>query len=211
MRNACSLAEPRPLITTDSSPPDTKKFNARVVSKESADPGRQLYSRKDDRIAHYLEDIDARSRITHYLSLRGTEQRDERESLVRWFKTCRWPQRHIESLLKLIDNGMSEPRLEAAIDLLARLGPTVVNLAVQFAVSPRREDSTAAYALAIAAGRIESSLIRIFVHSPNDAFREAVVNLVDDIPGNEGLPILLQLASDSHPSIRRLATLALSD
>jgi hypothetical protein len=209
MSNGCCWAIADPIITTDASPPDTGNFTVSVVSTKESQFPRQIAL--DSWIAGALEDIDARSRITYYLSLIGTEQRAERESLVKWFNTSRWPQRHIESLLKLIDKGMSEPRLEAAIDLLARLGPAVVNLAIQSAASPRREDSTAAYALAIAAGRIESSLIWIFVRSPNDAFREAVINLADDLPRDEGLPFLWQLASDSHPSIRRLASLALSD
>ena len=206
MSNGCTAAIGP--FTTDSCPPDTRTFTANVFSTTETQATREMRSYS---WMAFLEDIEATSRITRYLSLRGAEQRAERQSLVKWFNTSRSPQRHVETILKLIEHRPTESRLEAAIDLLTLLGSTVVNLAVQRAESGRRNDSNATYALATAAARIESSLIWLFVRSSSDVFREAVINLVDDLPSEEGMPLLRQLALDSNPSVRHLATLALSD
>lgn len=106
---------------------------------------------------------------------------------------------------------MSEPRLEATIDLLVMLGSQVSRLAVQMALQPQPIHSTAAYVLATAAGRIDPSLIWFFQSSPNEGCREAVVGLVSDLPAEEGLSILRQLATDPNRSVRQLALAALAD
>lgn len=158
-----------------------------------------------------VEEMAARSSISRYLSSRGPAQRQARKNLVEWFKTSRSPERHIATFVRSISDSMSEPRIEAAIDLLVMLGPQVTRLAVQVAVQPQPTDSTAAYVLATAAGRIDSSLIWFFQSSPNDGCREAVIGLVGDLSDEEGLSVLRQLASDQNQSVRRLALAALAD
>jgi HEAT repeat protein len=101
--------------------------------------------------------------------------------------------------------------MEAAIDLLVMLGPQVTRLAVHVALQVHYTDSTAAYVLATAAGRIEPSLIRIFQSSPNEGCREAVIGLAGELSDEDGLSILRQLASDQNQSVRRLALAALAD
>jgi len=190
---------------TDSVMPDRTKFSAGVSTAGFSSPPTSV-----GQLSRWMEDMDARSRINQYFASRGFEQRQLRQNLVNWFRTSRLPGRHLRTLMDVVRQVRSEARLEAAIDLLRLLGSPVVRMAVQTAMS-RRAGDTADYILAMAAGAMDPSLLWLFQHSPNDAYREAVVNLVDDLPADEGRPFLLQLASDPSPSVRRLALLAMSD
>jgi hypothetical protein len=206
MSSACLC--PLPDAKTDVAEPDISNFKVRVASfTDSLSFGHS--ATLDSFVSARTEDFEALSRITEYFSSSGARRRELRKILVNWFETSRSPERHINSLLRLIDDSVTESKLEAAIDLLTLLGSRVVQLAIEAAASSK--PSTAMYVLARAAGRIESSLIWLFQFSPSNAFREAVIDLATDLPGEEGLPILQRLASDSNASIRRLAALAISE
>src|SRR5260370_21636629 len=200
-----SLCPTPPQEATRSFPPDPATFTASVSTTTQHFP-QPIYS-----IFKWIEDIEAQSRITTYLKARGRVQRMMRDELVHWFSTSRSPHRHIEMLLEQINTGTSEPRLEAVIDLLSRLGPAVVDMAAYVSHAPQYKDSVAAYALALAAGRSDSSIVPVLLNSLNSACREAVIDLIDDLPEDTSHAFLQRLASDSNPSLRKLAQLSLAE
>src|SRR6266436_7062216 len=101
MSSACAAMNP----TTDSPEPDISDFSAGVTTVS-------FPFSFADQLTKWMEDIDAQSRMNQYLASRGPEQRQLRQSLADWFKTCRLPERHIEVLVDMVKRGMSEPRLE---------------------------------------------------------------------------------------------------
>ena len=165
-----------------------------------------------------IQRAEARIRFKKYVQLKGRSQMVERRDFAAWLQRTTRPTRHIRDFMRSIDEHSSETALEATIDLLSLLGTVVVELALELAFSARtlvmplgytvashRMSSNALYALAIAAGRVQPTVVLTLRKSPYETFREAAAELAETLAPEAARSLLKSLSNDSSPSVASLA------
>jgi hypothetical protein len=156
-------------------------------------------------------DLYLRKQLSAYFESKGPKQRELRAVIAKTLRQSADVQSGISAILAHIAEPAPQAHIFAAIDLLVQLGNRVLLVALDDAFSAVPRSDNAAYALAMAAGKISPSFINLgLLVSRHEAYREAAVTLLSALPLEQARPALRKIAADDpSPEIRALAADAL--
>ena len=137
--------------------------------------------------------------LSAYFSTKGKQQRDLRLKLWNSIQKSEDPKRKLQLALEKVFSLNSQSSLPAAIDLLEVFNRLLVPALLSIVLTDKIQNSNAAYALAMAAGRADPNIISILLNSRHEVMREAALEILSTLAPYES-KVPLQRVSETDPS-----------